>query len=53
MTRKQFQREKRFQAMFFLLRQTLLMGLITQEEFTWSVRKMIDKYNPVIGCIMR
>lgn len=53
MTRQQFQREKRFQAIFFLLRQTLLLEMITPEEFMWSLLKMIDKYHPVIGSIMR
>ena len=53
MTREQFQREECFQVTIYLLRQALLMGLITEEDFAWCIMKMIDIYNPVIGCIIR
>lgn len=51
MNEDQFEREKLYQATMNMFRSMLKKGLITEEQYTIIDKKMLQKYQPLLGTL--
>jgi ribosomal protein S20 len=51
MTKEQFEREKNYQVMLFIIKKMARKGLITEQEYKKIGSMMLEKYNPLLGSL--